>query len=143
MSPSDSRLNTAESIALDRLIAIARDSACEREARLAAESIFAIRRGLQSTSESEPPQTREVSALAVQPVADVAGAPASLEPQSGDEPLTTDELAELMAFLPHVKPHRFVHKHSPRHWRQVLETQRRLNPTIARAIGPPPVKNAA
>jgi hypothetical protein len=144
MSPTDSRLNTAEFIALERLITIARDSACEREARLAAESIFTIRRGLQSEPESEAHQPPENMPAPAPETPDVAAASASPEPHAhNDKPLSTDELADLMIFLPHVKPQRFVHKHSPSHWRQVLQTQRRLNPTIARAIGPPTSSQAA
>ncbi|MFN7021739.1 MAG: hypothetical protein ACK4WH_10490 [Phycisphaerales bacterium] len=125
MIVTDPRLSSAESIALDRLAAIARDSVCEREARLAAEAIFTIRRLLR---EAEPERDAQPS------TAPTTQSPAVRQP---DVPLTTDELAQLMIFLPSVRPTRFHRKHTPAYWREVLAEQRRRNPDLARALSPP------
>lgn len=135
MLATDPRLCSAESIALDRLTRIARDSACEREARLAAEAIFAIRRHL---AEAEPQRVPEPSATPSD-----APIPRSRDVREPDPPLTTDELAELLVFLPNVSPTRFQRKHTPSHWRAVLADHRRRNPDLARALGPPSRSHAA
>ncbi|MCC6321494.1 MAG: hypothetical protein IT438_08695 [Phycisphaerales bacterium] len=115
MLASNPRFAQAEAVALERLITIARDSECEHEARLAAEAILKL---CQACRLSEP---------APRPAEPLAPARASAE-----SPLSGDELSELAACFPSVKPQRFLNKHTPAYWRAALDRHRR-----SVATGPP------
>ena len=132
MLPADPRFVQAESIALDRLIAIARDSESDHEARLAAVAIFNIRRYLDEPAAADD----TVQPSAAQP----SEAPPTPTPRrQSSSPLTPDELAQLALHLPSVKPQRFLNKHTPAYWREVLHRQ----PTFRAATGPPLTQRAA
>lgn len=133
MLPSELRLSQAESIALDRLITIVRDSPSDHEARLAAVAIFTIRRHLESPAAAEhahPPDPQPPASLPTPPP----------RPKPDNTPLTPDELARLARLLPNVKPQRFLKKHAPAHWRAVLH---RHASTIAPTGPPSPIPRAA
>lgn len=125
MHPDNPLLAAAEAIALERLIAIVRDSRSEHEARLAAAAIFAVRRSLPKPSHQPTVATLPVSAREPSPQ------PVATPEPSLAAPLTPAELEELSLILPSVRPERFRKPHRAAHWRAVLAEQRRLRPSAA------------
>ncbi|MFN7020306.1 MAG: hypothetical protein ACK4WH_03130 [Phycisphaerales bacterium] len=138
---SDTRLSLAESIALDRLIAIARDAESDHEARLAAVAIFNIRRRCDDAAAANSSAPAE--ARPTQPPPPPAP---PLGHSQAHAPLTPEELAQLALALPNVKPQRFLNKHSPAHWRDVLrrhQPRTTSHTPLSAATGPPGLADRA
>lgn len=104
------RLQDAKTEVLDRLLAIVRGSTSESQVRLAAAVILRlpVPEGAEQQAEASPASTSARPAR--------LGAPRPVV----REPLTPTEFAALKALLPGVSPNRFLRKHTPDYWRDVL-----------------------
>ncbi len=112
--PTSAQLATtirrAQAIVLERLLKVVETCEDEREVRLAAAAILRMKipdvhpepESLQATTKPRKAQVPSNPNPAPQP------------------PLSPDELAHLHYLLPHVRPERFIKKHSPSHWRALL-----------------------
>jgi hypothetical protein len=113
----------AQTLALTKLLLALEATDDPAEVRRLAQAILTINpdkfaeiAAAEPRAHPSPAATSRPQPSTPRPAAPSAAA-ASSRPQP---PLTDDELAALQALLPHVKPDRFLRKHTPSHWREVL-----------------------
>lgn len=108
----------AQTIALTKLLLALEATDDPAEVRRLAQAILTINPDKFAEIAAADPRTNKSPPATLPPQRTSPPSPApSSRPQP---PLTDDELAALHALLPHVKPDRFLRKHTPGHWRTVL-----------------------
>lgn len=119
----------AQTIALTKLLIALESTDDPAEIRRLSQVILAINpERFTEVGEASPPTTQSKPAQQSVLTAPAPRLHATSQPASNTHPitprpqpaLTTTELAALQILLPHVKPERFLRKHTPDHWRAIL-----------------------